>query len=96
MVFAGLQPEHVAGQEEFGDLAAAVRQDAAGPDHATEHAIGAGGRLAFAVDLFVAGVAHPHARDAQGIGDLAGVTARGGGARPCQIGTHRQTGREIG
>ncbi len=94
MVFAGLQPEDVARQEELRDLAAAVGQDATGPHHAAEHAIGAGCRLAFAVDFLVAAIAHPDARDAQGVGDKAGVAARGGRLAPRQIGTDGQAGGE--
>ncbi len=88
---AGLQAEHVARKEELGDLPAAVGQDAIGADHAAHHPVGADGRLAFTVDLFVAAVTHGDARNAERIGDLPrlrngpGAFRQDGGLEPMEF-----------
>ncbi len=76
VIDAPFHAEHIPRQVELGDLAAAIGQDAVGAHHAPEDPIDRLGGFALAENLFVAGVGHLDAVDAQWIGDQVGDADR--------------------
>ena len=74
MQIVGLEAEHVAGGMKGADLTPAVGEQLADPDHAGDDLVDVAGRLAFGIDLHVAGEVHGDAESAKA-GKFVGALA---------------------